>query len=558
MSTYRVTIGSQTMEVSEGTTYEQLAKQSLTNAAEEISGDIVLVKVNDKLQELPKTVKEDCTVNFVTTAEPEGANSYERSMLLLINKAIYDVVPLEKIHKVTVRFSLRHGLYIEPAGDFAVDEVFVSRVKSRMQELVEEDLPIEKINVHVDEAIRFFHRVKMYDKERLFRYRRSSHVNLYSLAGFKDYHYGYMVPSTGYLKYFDILPYQEGLALILPRMQMPRTVDPFDRQDKLFHVMQDSYRWGEQMDLETVGAVNDMISAGHLQDLILIAEARQEKQIADIAAQIAERPNTKFVMIAGPSSSGKTSFSHRLSIQLRARGLTPHPIAVDDYFVDREHTPRDEKGEYDFETIHCVDIEQFNNDMTDLREGKTVKMPTFDFIQGRRVYQKGNILHLGPNDILVIEGIHCLNDELSYSLPPESKFRIYISALTQLNIDEHNRIPTTDGRLIRRMVRDARTRGASARDTIARWPSVRRGEEKNIFPYQESADIMFNSALIYEFSVLKSYVEPLLYGIPQDAPEYQEAKRLLKFFDYILPVDSTAVPQNSLLKEFIGGSCFKV
>ena len=316
-------------------------------------------------------------------------------------------------------------------------------------------------------------------------------------------------------------------------------------------------RWSEQLHVDTVGAVNDMISSGRIQDLVLIAEARQEREISEIASMVASRPHVKFVMIAGPSSSGKTSFSHRLSIQLRSQGLTPHPIGLDDYFVDRDRTPRDETGDFDFEALECVDIEQFNQDMTALLAGEKVEMPTFNFKQGRREY-KGNYLQLGSHDILVIEGIHGLNDALSYSLPKESKFKVYISALTQLNIDEHNRIPTTDGRLIRRMIRDARTRGNTAEDTIARWPSVRRGEEKNIFPYQETADVMFNSALIYEFSVLKSYAEPLLFGIPSDSPQYQEAKRLLKFFDYFLGVDSTAIPNNSLLKEFIGGSCFNV
>jgi len=549
----QVTVKGQEAQVAEGASFLELAREYQA----EYANDIVLVSVNKKLQELHKEVQRPCSVEFITTADKAGMSSYERSFLLLMNKAIYDIIPLEKIEKVTVKFSVINGYYIEPKGDFTVDAEFLTKVKTRMDELIASDIPIIKRSMHVDDAIQFFRNVKMYDKEKLFRYRRSSHVNIYSISGFADYHYGYMVPSTGYLRYYDLALYQDGFVLLLPLRSNPVQVMPLKPQDKLFGVMQESAKWSEQLHLNTVGAVNEMISSGALQDMILITEAHQEKNISDIANRIAEQPDKKFIMIAGPSSSGKTSFSHRLSIQLRARGLTPHPIGVDDYFVDREFTPRDENGEYDFECLPCVDTEQFNKDMMNLLQGKRVAMPTFSFIQGKREY-KGNYLQLGEQDILVIEGIHCLNDALSYALPPESKFKIYISALTQLNIDEHNRIPTTDGRLIRRMVRDARTRGASARDTIARWPSVRRGEEENIFPYQETADVMFNSALIYELSVLKSYAEQLLFGIPTDVPEYQEAKRLLKFLDYFLAVDSTVIPHNSLLKEFIGGSCFKV
>ena len=306
-----------------------------------------------------------------------------------------------------------------------------------------------------------------------------------------------------------------------------------------------------------VGSINDKIAQGEIGDLILMAEARQEKEIADIAAAVAARPEVKCVMIAGPSSSGKTSFSNRLSVQLRGIGLRPHPIEVDSYFVDREFTPVDENGEYDFESLKAVDIEKFNRDMLALLAGERVELPSYNFMQGRQEY-RGNFLQMKENDILIIEGIHCLNDALSYRLPASRKFRIYVSALVQTNIDEHNRIPSTDGRLIRRMIRDARTRGITAAETIARWPSVRRGEESNIFPYQEKADVVFNSSLVYEFSVMKTYAEQLLFGIPEDAPESREARRLLKFFDYFLGVDSTLVPQNSLLKEFIGGSIFKV
>ncbi|MDD6036034.1 MAG: nucleoside kinase, partial [Lachnospiraceae bacterium] len=352
-------------------------------------------------------------------------------------------------------------------------------------------------------------------------------------------------------------PYEKGFVLLLPTRKEPKTVKPLEIRPHLFSTLQESNQWGQMMEIETVGALNEQITQGNINDIILVQEALMEKKLADIAEKIKSSGNRKFIMIAGPSSSGKTTFSHRLSIQLRTLGYKPHPIAVDDYFVNREDTPKDEFGNYNFESLQAIDIEQFNKDMTDLLSGKTVELPTFNFKTGKREY-KGNFKKLGKEDILVIEGIHGLNDALSYSLPRESKFKIYISALTQLNIDEHNRIPTTDGRLIRRMVRDARTRGTSAKDTIAMWPSVRRGEEENIFPYQEDADCMFNSALIYELSVLKQYAEPILFGIDRDCKEYLEAKRLLKFLDYFLGVSSEDIPKNSIIREFIGGSCFKV
>ena len=343
----------------------------------------------------------------------------------------------------------------------------------------------------------------------------------------------------------------------MPRKKQPDVLPTFIDRPKLFKTLKESNDWGKALNVDTIGALNDKIASGDISDLILVQEALQEKKIAEIAGKIAASRDKKFVMIAGPSSSGKTTFSHRLSIQLRTLGLKPHPIAVDDYFVNRENTPIDEDGNFNFECLEAIDTEQFNNDMTDLLQGKSVELPSYNFKTGKREY-KGNVKKLGKDDILVIEGIHGLNDELSYSLPRESKFKIYISALTQLNIDEHNRIPTTDGRLIRRMVRDARTRGTSAKETIAMWQSVRKGEEEYIFPYQEEADVMFNSALIYELAVLKQYAEPILFGIDRNCPEYQEAKRLLKFFDYVIGVPSEEVPQNSILREFIGRSIFHV
>ncbi len=548
----QIQIGEERREYPEGTTWLQVAE----DYQEQYEDDILLVRVNGKLQELHKQVK-DCDLKFITAREKPGLSAYRRSATLLMLKAFYAVVGSERVEKVIVDFSMGKGLFVEAEGDFDLTEELLLQVKERMQQYAAQKLPILKRSVSTDDGVELFHRHRMYDKERLFRYRRVSRVNIYSLDGFEDYYYGYMVQNTGYLKYFDLVPYHDGFVLLLPTMDEPKTIRSFVPQEKLFATLKDSSRWGKRLDLETVGALNDWIARGDFLRLVLLQEAFQEKKTAEIAARIASRKGTKLVMIAGPSSSGKTTFSHRLSIQLEAIGLRPHPIAVDNYFVNREDSPRDENGNYNYEVLECLDIEQFNRDMAALLAGERVELPYYNFKKGEREY-KGDFLQLGPEDILVIEGIHCLNDRLSYRLPKESKFKIYISALTQLNIDEHNRIPTTDGRLLRRIVRDARTRGASAQETIRMWPSVRRGEEENIFPYQEEADAMFNSALIYELAVLKQYVEPLLFGIPKESEEYVEAKRLLKFLDYCIGVSSEDIPKNSILREFIGGSCLDV
>ncbi len=548
-----VTIGGKRKSYAKGTTYLQIAQEYQS----QYENDIVLVSVDGKLRELYKTVDRDCCVDFVTTAEKPGMQAYQRSAKLIMLKAFYDIVGKGRIKEIVVNFSVGKGLFVEVKGDFVVTEELLARVKKKMWDYVKQEIPIMKRSVNTDEAVQLFTRHGMHDKASLFKYRMASRVNLYSIGGYEDYFYGYMAQNTGYVKYFDLLKYEHGFVLMLPTLSNPKKVPEFKTSQKLFGVLKESSRWGEKLGIANVGALNDEIAKGNANDLILIQEALQEKKIGQIAERIASESEKKFVMIAGPSSSGKTTFSHRLCIQLRALGLKPHTIAVDDYFVNRADSPRDENGNYDYESLECLDIGQFNQDMMNLLDGQTIELPRYNFLTGLREY-KGDYLKLGSEDILVIEGIHCLNDKLSYTLPRESKFKIYISALTQLNIDEHNRIPTTDGRLIRRMVRDARTRGATAQDTIRRWPSVRRGEENNIFPYQEDADVMFNSALVYELAVLKQYVQPLLFQIPKESPEYLEAKRLLKFLDYFLGISSEDIPHNSIVREFIGGSCFRV
>lgn len=547
----KINIMGEQREYPADTTYRQIAAEY----QDKVEQDIVLVLINNRLQELHHQVQEG-DLSFVTTADKAGRKAYRRSVALLMEKAVYKVYGEQGI-RVRVMHSIGQGNYCKLEGDITVTKEVVLKLKLEMMRLVDLDLPFEKKSIRSDEAVELFRELGMKDKERLFRYRRSSKVNIYQLGRYIDYFYGYMVPSTGYLKYFDLEPYQEGFMLMYPGSSNPKLVDAFVPLDKLYEAMKESYEWGRTMGVSTIGALNDAVAEGRIRDIILIQEALMERKIGELAERIHAEKGKKFIMIAGPSSSGKTTFSHRLSIQLAAHGMKPHPVPLDDFYLDRSLTPRDENGNFDFECLEALDVERFNSDMCRLLEGEEVELPIFNFKTGKRE-EKGRMMKLGADDVLVIEGIHGLNDKLSYSLPKESKFRIYISALTPLDIDEHNCLPTTDCRLLRRIVRDARTRATSARETIAMWDSVRRGEEQHIFPHQESADVMFNSALIYELAVLKQYAEPLLFAIEKDCPEYVEAKRLLKFLDYFLPVPSEQISTNSIIREFIGGSCFHV
>ena len=508
--------------------------------------DIILGIVNGRLRELNKKIKSDCELSFVTTADRDGRRTYRRSVVLLLQRAIYDVYgSMTQLH---VMHSLGEGYYCQL--EKSVTEHDIDMIVCSMYSFVEKDLPITKHSAKTQYAEQLFKEKGQHDKERLLHYRRSSRVNLYELDGVVDYFYGFMAPSTGMLKYFDIVPYESGFVLLFPGAHS-RSVEPLVTSNKLFHTLDDSREWSKMLGIGTIGSLNDAIAAGRGQEIMLLQEALMEQKIGNLAAQIASDDKKKFVMIAGPSSSGKTSFANRLSIQLIAKGRKPHPLSLDDYYVDREFCPKNPDGSFDFECLESIDIKLFNEDMNRLLKGEAVDMPSFNFKTGKREY-RGRKLTLGADDILVIEGIH------GQLIPPEHKFKIYISALTQLNIDEHNPLSTTDERLIRRIVRDARTRGTNAMETIAMWPSVRKGERENIFPFQEQADVMFNSALVYELAVLKVYAEPLLFGIERDCPEYLEAKRLLKLLDYFLPMPADGIPNNSLLREFVGGSCFNV
>jgi uridine kinase len=594
MEEYEITVLLPEKECREKITSQDVTLGQLAEKYQEYYPDqIILAMLSGKLRELNKKVDRSGTLSFVTVKERAGRKTYRRSVTLLLQKAVEKLYGNEACLKVM--HSLGEGYYCQillpqqscPCGEncenvtagadvacsadceniaasadsasvrLPITERELERIKSCMQVLCEQDLPITKHSLKTEEAEALFREMGMHDKERLFHYRRSSRVNLYNLDGVEDYYYGYMAPSTGMLKYYDLAVYEDDFVLLFPGAADARKVEPLDTSNKLFHVLKDSREWSRMLGIGTVGALNDAIAQGKGQDIILLQEALMEEKIGNLAAQIASDRKRKFIMIAGPSSSGKTSFANRLAIQLTAKGLRPHAVSLDDYYADREFCPKNPDGSYDFECLEALDVKRFNEDMTRLLAGETVDMPTFDFVSGTHSYN-GRKLCLKEGDVLVIEGIHGLNDRLSYTLPEESKFKIYISALSHLNIDEHSLLPTTDARLIRRIVRDARTRGTSAQNTIAMWPSVRRGEQKYIFPFQESADVMFNSALVYELSVLKVYAEPLLFQIPRDSAEYLEAKRLLKFLDYFLPLPTEGISKNSLLREFVGGSCFHV
>lgn len=570
--------GGKEWECPQGTTYEEFVKTYLQKDTDSIA----LASANGKLRELMREVDEDADVTFLTIQSSAGHKAYVRTAIMMFMRAVFMLKKQEGVFvdKVKVEYAIGKGYFIRyqertEAGEIIDSasyekeacEEFAQKINECMREMVNQSLPIEKLTLPKAEAVALFEKMKMRDKVNLFKYRRGSQINVYRLGNTKapendyyDYFYGYMLPNTSYIKGFEVLHYagvDGGYILNLPDQNDPLQVTPFKPKEKLFNTLFQATEWGDKMGISTVSDLNDAICSGEMSDLILVQEAFQERRIGEIAREIAEKEGVKFVMIAGPSSSGKTTFSHRLSIQLRTHGLKPHPIALDDYFVNREDTPLDENGDYNFECLGAIDVELFNQNMCALLRGEEVELPTFNFKTGHREY-KGNVKKLGPDDILVIEGIHGLNEKMSYSLPEESKYKIYISALTSLNVDEHNRIPTTDGRLLRRMVRDYRTRGASAKRTIQMWPSVRRGEEENIFPFQEGADAFFNSALIYELAVIKQFAEPLLFSIGPEEPEYQEAKRLLKFLEYFLGISSEHLPNNSIVREFVGGSCFPV
>ena len=547
-----VAIKGKYLQFDKGTTFENIVR----DYQEQYNNSIALVFFNGKMKELTKRLERDGAVSFVTTRDSAGHNSYVRTAQMMLVKAVRDIVKEmgNDIH-VKVEFALGNAFYCSVHGDIVVDDEFASKVEEQMRQINARKIPIIKKTYPIDDAIELFKRQGMHDKERLFHYRRGSTINVYSMEGYYDYFYGYMLPSTAYVSLFKVQAYRGGLLLILPRQENPFEIEEFVDEESLFEQLYLATKWGDLVNISTVGDLNDAICGGSISDMILVQEALQERRIGEIAEQIFRKKSTKFVLVAGPSSSGKTTFAHRLAIQLQSFGLRPHIISMDDYFVNREKTPIDIDGNYNYEAFEAIDIDLFTDDMLDLLDGETVEMPHFDFKIGKRVYRK-NYLKLDEDDILIIEGIHGLNPKATKDLPDENKFKIYISCMTSLNIDEHNRIPSTDARLLRRMVRDARTRGNSAQHTFELWPKVRAGEVENIFRFQDDADAVFNSMLIYELAVLKQFAEPLLFNVRQNEAPYYEAKRLLKFLEYFVGVDTASVPTNSLLREFVGGGCF--
>ncbi len=548
----KLQIQDQIYEYKEGTNLYEISRSFA------LADEILLAQVNGKLRELHHSAKDGDTVKWLTIRDKTGYKTYQRSCVMLFFAAAHHVLPREKTRRMILHFSVQDGLYLTFEGTEALQEEEILAIKDEMDALVQKALPLKKASVGTEEAIELFRSLEMKDREQLFSTRLASRVNLYSLNGYQDYYYGYMVHDTSVLREYRLHSYQDGVILQLPKFGNGMTIGDFTPSEKLFRAQIEGELWAGQQGIGTVADLNDKIITTGAQNTILVSEAMMEQRITAIAESIQERDGVKFVMIAGPSSSGKTTFSQRLSVQLAARGFTPHYIGVDNYFHNRVDVPLDEYGQKDFESLRAVDVELFNHDMSELLMGKRIKIPTFDFLTGKRVYH-GEELELHEEDILVIEGIHCLNDELSHSLPKESKYKIYISALTQVNLDEHNRISTTDCRLLRRIVRDHRTRGYSAAATLAMWDSVRRGEERYIFPFQDEVDAFFNSALPYELAALKLYAEPLLFQVKRGDPTYNEARRLLKFLDYFIGIpDTGSVPTDSIIREFIGGGCFRL
>lgn len=530
------------------TTYADLVK----GIQKEDAPKIVAVRCDNILKELTQPVMEGCKVSYVDLTLSDGVRIYQRSLSFLMIRAAIALYPGVKVR---VEHSLSKGLYCEFDYERRLLQEDYDAIHRQMQTYIDADVPFTKVTSSIEEASAAFDAYGMDSKVNLLKYRSKDYIRMYDCEGVKNYFYGYMVPSAGYLHAFDLIQYDEGVILMHPTIESPMSVPAFIESPKICEVFREASKWSKILNISYVSNLNDLIVAGGYKELIQVAEALHEKKIAYIADEIT-RKNKRVILIAGPSSSGKTTFANRLRIQLRVNGLNPITLSTDNYFVDREHTPLDAFGNYDFESLRAVDTEQFNADLSRLLDGKVVDLPTFNFQVGKREYL-GNTLQIKEEQPIIIEGIHGLNDALTAKIFQKDKYKIYVSALTQLNIDEHNRIPTTQTRLLRRIVRDNQFRGHSAKRTIEMWPSVRRGEERNIFPYQEKADEVFNTSLPYEFAILKKHAMPLLEQITEDQPEYGEALMLRKFLNYFQSIEEDhLVPSVSILKEFIGGSGF--
>jgi uridine kinase len=517
----------------------------------------VSAKVNNKVESLDFRVYYNKDVEFLDITTTSGMRTYVRSLCFILVRAVEELYP---DGTVSLEYPVSKGYFCNLHIGRPVELDDVQRVKQKMHEIIEANLPFLRTEAHTDDVINLFLQRGMMDKVKLLKTSGQLYTCYYRLGDTVDYYYGSLVPSTGYIHLFDIAKYYDGLLLRIPSRENPGKLEEVIKQEKMLEVFQEYHRWNRIMGISTVGDFNVACNEGHATDLINLSEALQEKKISRIADEITNRnqngERVKLVLISGPSSSGKTTFSKRLSIQLMANGLKPYPISLDDYFVDREKTPLDANGKHDFESLYALDLPFFESQLSDLLAGKEVELPRFNFTTGKRE-MTGNKLRIDDHMILILEGIHALNPALTPNIPAANKFKIYVSALTTIQLDYHNYIPTTDNRLLRRIIRDYKYRNYSAEETIARWGSVRAGEDKWIFPYQEYADAMFNSALLFELAVLKDYVEPILRKVPNNSPEYSEAHRLLRFLSYFVSVRDKELPPTSLLREFLGGSSFR-
>ncbi len=544
-----VTIDNNKYEIEIKTTISELSKRFES----ESKYAIVAARVNNDIKDLSYEVIEDSEIEFIDLTDEDGMRIYRRSLYFIFIKAVNEIFP---DRNAVISHPMSNGVYCEINGSEALTEIDVEKVEKKMREIIASSLPFEKKVIPLEDARQLYKNTGRLDKYEVLEYRKKSHVTVYNCGGYEDYYYGYMLPNTGYINCFALKFYQPGVVIQFPSKCDPQVLQPFEEQKKLFKVFIDYKKWVRILGVQNVGVLNDIVNAGEIGDLIRVSEAIHEKKIAEIADKITNHEEEKrIVLISGPSSSGKTTFANRLGIQLRVNGFVPQTISLDNYFVDRDKTPKDSDGDYDYEALEAIDVDLFNKQLTQLLEGFEVEVPIYNFETGTRE-PLGQKMKMNKNTILVIEGIHGLNDKLTASISPEDKYKVYVSALTSMNIDDHNRIPSTDTRILRRIVRDNQFRGCSAINTINRWPSVRRGEEKNIFPYQENADIMFNSSLVYELCLLKTYAEPLLMELGRENERYSEVKRLIEFLSYFLPIDAKDVPNNSIVKEFIGGSCF--
>ena len=534
-----------------GTTLYDIYEDMQIYIGEEVLGAVV----NNTLKELDYMIYKPKVINFIGYSHPAGHRMYERSLSMVLFKVVYDLFPQ---YKLKIEHSVSGGLYCELEGlkNKRSLQKIIRQLKARMKEIIADDIPFEREELRTEKALEIFEDFGLDDKCKLIRTRNQFFSSVYKLDNVVNYFYGFLIPSTGLLKRFDLTKYFNGMLLVLPSKINPDKFKNVVDKNKLFEIFQEFKEWVEIIGVPNVGTLNELVLAKKYGDIIKISEALQEKKIACIADSIQKSQSVKVVFISGPSSSGKTTFAKRLGIQLSVIGIKPTVISMDNYFVNRDQTPLDENGEYDFESPEALDITLFNQNILDLIAGKEIDVPGFSFTEGKRIYD-GTKLKLNNNGIIIVEGIHGLNPDISKSIPKEKKFKVYVSALTPISFDSNNRIPTTDNRLLRRMVRDSRYRGYSALETLQRWPAVRKGEEKHIFPFQEEADVMYNTALPYELGVLKHWAEPLLRDVPPNVPEYAEAKRLLKFLAYFKRIGTREIPPTSILREFLDGSSFR-